>query len=46
MTTLAAAQRYLQDHIAEWHGQPVAVYNPHGVPVAELPVIYGLNNGG
>lgn len=24
----------------------VAVYNPHGKPVEELPVIYGTNNGG
>lgn len=23
-----------------------AVYNPHGKPVSELPVIYGFNNGG
>jgi len=23
-----------------------AVYNPDGVPVADLPVIYGFNNGG
>jgi hypothetical protein len=24
----------------------VAVYNPHGKPIEELPVIYGFNNGG
>ena len=23
-----------------------AVFNPHGKPVADLPVIYGFNNGG
>jgi len=38
MTTEAAAALY------EAHGY--AVYNPHGKPLSELPVIYGFNNGG
>ena len=46
MTTPEAARRYLQAHQAEWNGMPVAVFNPKGLPVEELPVIYGFNNGG
>lgn len=46
MTTPEAAERYLQEHLAEWNGIPIAVHNPHDKPVAELPVIYGFNNGG
>lgn len=46
MTTPAAEQAYLANHLAEWHGKGYAVFNPHGKPLAELPVIYGFNNGG
>lgn len=46
MTTAAAAQLYLAQHLMEWEGKGYAVYNPHGKPLAELPVIYGFNNGG
>lgn len=46
MTTPAAARAYLAQHQAEWNGRPTAVFNPHGKPVDELPVIYGFNNGG
>lgn len=46
MTTPEAAQRYLMEHLLTVHGRPAAVHNPHGKPVAELPVIYGFNNGG
>jgi len=46
MTTPEAAERYLYAHLAEWHGRPVAVYNPHENDVEDLPVIYGFNNGG
>ena len=27
-------------------GKGIAIFNPHGRPVAELPIIYGFNNGG
>lgn len=46
MTTPEAAARYLKNHLAEYSGRPTAVFNPHGKPVEELPVIYGFNNGG
>lgn len=38
MTAAAAAN--------EWEGKGYEVYNPKLLPVAELPVIYGFNNGG
>ena len=46
MTTEAAARAYLAEHQSEWGGRPLAVHNPHDKPRAELPVIYGFNNGG
>lgn len=46
MTTPAADALYAAQHQAQWGGKPLAVFNPHGKPVAELPVIYGFNNGG
>jgi len=46
MTTAKASARYEAEHVAEWNGRPLAVFNPLGKPVAELPVIYGFNNGG
>lgn len=46
MTTRAAEQLYLAQHLAEMEGRGWAVFNPHDKPIAELPVIYGFNNGG
>ena len=46
MTTEAAARLYEAQHLVEWEGARIAVHNPHGKPIAELPVIYGFNNGG
>jgi hypothetical protein len=46
MTTLAAEALYAAQHIFAHQGRPVAVFNPQGRPVADLPVIYGFNNGG
>lgn len=41
MTTKAAVALYEAHEGKGW-----AVFNPHGKPIAELPVIYGFNNGG
>lgn len=46
MTTPEAAARYEQQHVAEHSGKRCAIFNPNGLPEAELPVIYGFNNGG
>ncbi len=46
MTTPAAANLYLAQHLLEIEGRGWAVFNPHSKPLAELPVIYGFNNGG
>lgn len=46
MTTPEAAARYEAQHQFENRGRGVAVHNPHSKPEAELPVIYGFNNGG
>jgi hypothetical protein len=46
MTTPAAAALYLAQHNFEHEGRGNAVYNPKGLPVDELPWIYGFNNGG
>ena len=46
MTTPAAARFYEAQHALQMEGKAVAVYNPHGKPIQELPVIYGFNNGG
>ena len=46
MTTAAAAALYEAQHVYMYEGRRTAVFNPHDKPVAELPVIYGFNNGG
>lgn len=46
MTTPAAAKLYEAQHLLEWEGKGYAVFNPHGKPLEDLPVIYGFNNGG
>ncbi len=46
MTTAVAAEMYKAAHVAAHGGRGFAVFNPHGKPVTELPVIYGFNNGG
>lgn len=46
MTSPAAAALYLAQHNLEHEGRGNAVYNPKGLPVDELPFIYGFNNGG
>ncbi len=46
MTTTAAAERYLNEHLSKSLGKGYAVYNPHNKPLCELPKIYGFNNGG
>lgn len=46
MTTEAAARRYLAEHLREFADKKYAIYNPHGKPIEDLPVIYGFNNGG
>ena len=46
MTTPAAARLYLAQHLMAWEGKGYAFFNPDMRPLAELPVIYGFNNGG
>lgn len=46
MTTPQAAAQYEAEHVATYAGRAVAVFNPNGLPVEQLPVIYGFNNGG
>lgn len=46
MTTPQAEQFYLSQHLLEMEGKGYATYNPKDIPVSELPVIYGYNNGG
>ena len=46
MTTAAAAQLYLAQHLVEWEGKGYSAFNPQNKPLNELPVIYGFNNGG
>ena len=46
MTTPAREALYEAQHRVEHEGRKNAVYNPHGKPIDELPVIYGFNNGG
>lgn len=46
MTTPAAANLYLAQHLLEQEGKKYAVFNPHKKPDNELPVIFGFNNGG
>lgn len=37
---------YEAEHLVQWEGRPLAIFNPRGLPIAELPAIYGFNNGG
>jgi hypothetical protein len=46
MTTRAAEVAYLAEHLHKVEGKGWAVFNPHDKDPAELPVIYGFNNGG
>jgi hypothetical protein len=46
MTTPQAALKYEQAHIEQMKGKNFAIYNPLNRPEAELPVIFGFNNGG
>lgn len=46
MTTKAADNLYLAQHLYDMEGKGYALYNPHEKPLTELPVIYGFNNGG
>jgi hypothetical protein len=46
MTTREAELRYLEAHLTEVGGRPLAVFNPNNIPEADLPVIMGFNNGG
>ena len=46
MTTEAAAQQYLQEHLSVWGVKGYEVYNPMNKDIEDLPVIYGFNNGG
>lgn len=46
MTSPARERLYLAQHLVEWEGKGYAVHNPDGLPLEELPVIYGFNNGG
>ena len=46
MTTQAAERLYQSVHMLEMEGRRVAIFNPHGLPIEALPVIYGFNNGG
>ena len=46
MTTERAAALYLAQHRYDMEGRSWAVYNPSGLSLEELPVIYGFNNGG
>jgi len=46
MTTEAAAKLYLAQHEIEMQGKNWAIHNPNNLPVQELPIIYGFNNGG
>lgn len=40
MTTAAAANLYIAQHLVEEQYKGNAVFNPHGKPVGELPTIY------
>lgn len=46
MTALQAAALYEAQHAMQWNGRPLAIHNPQGKPLGDLPVIYGFNNGG
>lgn len=46
MTTPFAAALYEAQHVHAHSHLNVAVFNPHGKELVELPTIYGFNNGG
>lgn len=46
MTSKKAEAYYLAKHQYELEGRKWAIYNPKELPVEDLPVIYGFNNGG
>lgn len=46
MTTPARAAAYLSEHLEKVADRGWSVVNPNNVPVADLPVIFGFNNGG
>lgn len=46
MTTKAAEELYLAQHLFDLEGRSLAVFNPDSKPIADLPTIYGFNNGG
>lgn len=46
MTTERAEQQYLKEHLAQWRGKGYEVYNPNSLPIEDLPIIYGFNDGG
>lgn len=46
MTTAAAARLYEAQHEVQHQGRRVAISNPHNKDIAELPTIFGFNNGG
>jgi len=46
MTTPAAANAYLANHLWRMEDKRPAVYNPKNRPIEELPFILGFNNGG
>jgi len=46
MTTKAAANLYLAQHLYAMGGKGRTVYNPHNKELSGLPVIFGFNNGG
>lgn len=46
MAKEAAAKLYLAQHEYQMQNKKWAVCNPNNLPVQELPIIYGFNNGG
>ena len=46
MTTPAAANLYLAQHLHALEEKGYAIYNPNNLPIGNLPTIYGFNNGG
>jgi hypothetical protein len=46
MTTKAAEAEYEANHVRRHAGRKNVIFNPQNLPVEELPVIYGFNNGG
>lgn len=44
MATPQAEKAYLAQHVAQRSDKGYAVYNPHGLPLEDLPTIWGFNN--